>query len=304
MRSDARRLRLRAKMRTPFKPKNGPPMVGTRIDSDAFRHFERDAHSRIADSYNDLFTAVTDLAIAPLINAAGVRSGTRLLDVAAGPGRLTRAAAERGARASGCDLAPDMVALARRLNPGIAFDEASADALPYADASFDAVVCAFGMGHFPEPERVIGEFARVLVPGGLTALSWWEGFARNRINGIFHEVTAKLGVSAPGRLPQGPPMDRFSDPSAFADFLTAAGFGNVHIEAVAFTHRLRDTDELWELAMGSFARASSLIRVQSQETKRSIRAAIDEATRPYAKADGLHIPIAFLVASGTKRAAR
>jgi ubiquinone/menaquinone biosynthesis C-methylase UbiE len=45
-----------------------------------------------------------------------------------------------------------MVALARRLNPGLVFDEASAEALPYADASFEAVVCAFGMGHFSEPE--------------------------------------------------------------------------------------------------------------------------------------------------------
>lgn len=271
------------------------------IDAGAFRGFERDAHSRIAESYNDRFVAITDRAVGPLLDAAATGTGTRLLDVACGPGRLARAAAERGADVTGCDLAPAMVALARRLNPAATFDDASADALPYADADFDAVVCAFGMGHFPEPERVAGEFARVLKPGGAVALSWWEGFARNRINGIFHETLNRLQVSAPGVLPPGPPMDRFSDRDTFAAFLCAAGFDDVRVQSVSFNHVLRDADDLWQLAMGSFARASSLIRAQSEDVQRDIRAAVAEAAQQYARADGLHIPVAFLVAAGRKR---
>ena len=270
------------------------------IDNDAFRDFERDAHDRIAESYSALFAAVTAGAIAPLLDAAQVHAGVVLLDVAAGPGRLTRAAAERGALATGCDLAPAMVDLARRLNPRIRFDQASADALPYADGSFDAVICAFGIGHFPDPEGVIAEFARVIKPGGVAALSWWEAFSRNRINGIFYEVIAKLGVSAPGVLPQGPPIDRFSDPQTFASFLQAAGFRGVRVDPVAATHFLPDVDKLWELAMGSFARASSLIRAQTPDMQLTIRAAVAEAAQRHARADGLHIPIAFLVVSGKR----
>jgi ubiquinone/menaquinone biosynthesis C-methylase UbiE len=275
-------------------------MITSLIDKDAFRNFERDAHDRIAESYNGLFAAVTDVAIAPLLDAADVYTGMRLLDVAAGPGRLTRAAADRGALATGCDLAPAMVDLARRLNPGIHFDEASASALPYADGSFDAVICAFGIGHFPDPESVIAEFARVIAPGGLAAMSWWQGYSRNCINGIFHEVIGKLGVSSPDVIPQGPPMDRFSDPQTFANFLRAARFSDVRVETVSSTHRLADADKLWELAMGSFARASSLIRAQSEDMQRTIRTAVTEASRRYAQADGLNIPIAFLVVSGKK----
>jgi SAM-dependent methyltransferase len=270
------------------------------IDQDAFRNFERDAHDRIAGSYNELFAAVTDEAIAPLLDAVQPIAGRRLLDVAAGPGRLARAAANRGAVTTGCDLAPAMVELARRLSPDIRFDEASADALPYADHSFEAVVCAFGIGHFPDPERAISELARVVAPDGLVALSWWDAFSRNRVNGIFHEVIAKLGVSAPGLLPHGPPMDRFSDPQTFADFIRSAGLIDVRAKSVSSSHRLDGFDQLWELAMGSFARASSLIRSQTDDMQRTIRQAVAAAAQQYASADGLRIPIAFLVVSGRK----
>jgi SAM-dependent methyltransferase len=132
--------------------------MASQIDEDAFRNFERDAHDRIAASYNNLFAGITEHAITPLLDAAQVRTGMRVLDVASGPGRLTSAAAARGALAVGCDLAPAMVDLARSLNPSIRFDEASADALPYSAASFEALLCAFGIGHFPDPERVMAEF--------------------------------------------------------------------------------------------------------------------------------------------------
>ena len=270
------------------------------VDIDAFREFERDAHDRIASSYNDLFAAVTDNAIVPLLDAVEPIAERRLLDVAAGPGRLARAAANRGAVPVGCDLAPAMVELARRLHPEIHFDEASVDALPYADGSFAAVVCAFGIGHFPDVDRAISELSRVVASDGLLALSWWERFSRNRINGIFHEVIAKLGVSAPGMLPQGPPMDRFSDPQTLADFLRAAGLRDVTVGLFATTHRFADFDELWELAMGGFARASSLIRAQTSDMQQTVRQAVAASAQEYVRADGLHIPIAFLVASGRK----
>ena len=161
------------------------------IDTKAFRDFERAVHSRMADTYHDQLSVVTDRAIAPLLDAAGVRSGIRFLDVASGPGHLATEAARRGARAIGVDLAPAMVALASELHPGIEFREGSADQLPFEDASFDAVACAFGLGHFPEPERAVAEFARVVAPGGKVALSWWDNFSRSRINGIFFDAIAR-----------------------------------------------------------------------------------------------------------------
>ena len=160
-------------------------MSQSQIDLEAFRNFERAAHDKLAESYHDAFSAVTDRAIEPLLKATCVENDTRLLDVATGPGTLAAKAAERGARVIGIDIAPAMIALAHALHPHLDFREGSAEDLPFAPSSFDAVVSGFGVGHFSRPERVLSEFARVLVPKGRVALAWWDGFGKNRINGIF-----------------------------------------------------------------------------------------------------------------------
>lgn len=273
----------------------------TNFDAAVFRDFERAAHGRRAGSYREQFAAVTARAIEPLLDAAGVSSGTRLLDVASGPGELAAQAVLRGARVTGVDLAPEMIALAARLCPEAAFREASADALPFGDASFDAVTCAFGVGHFPDAARVAAEIVRVLRPGGRAALAWWDGFAQNRINGVFYDAMTRLKIAAPpGTVPAGPPIDQFSDRERFAQLLRGAGLADVTVEAVSFIHSLPDADALWRMAMGSFARASSVIAAQNDDVQRAIRAAVTQEAARYAVADGLTIPVAFLVASGTR----
>jgi SAM-dependent methyltransferase len=174
---------------------------------EAFRNFERTTHDKLAESYYDAFSAVTKSAIEPLLKAAHVGNGTRLLDVATGPGTLAAKAAERGARVIGIDIAPAMIELAHTLHPHLDFREGSAEELPLDSSSFDAVISGFGVGHFSRPERVLAEFARVLVPKGRVALSWWDGFGKSRINGIFFEAINELGISAPGALPAGPAAD-------------------------------------------------------------------------------------------------
>src|SRR5215510_13733468 len=160
----------------------GANMSQSEIDLEAFRNFEKTTHDKLAESYHGAFSAVTNRAIEPLLKATDVGNGTRLLDVATGPGTLAAKAAERGARVIGIDIAPAMIVLAHALHPHLDFRESSAEELPFASSSFDAVVSGFGVGHFSRPERVLSEFARVLVPKGRVALSWWDGFGKNRIN--------------------------------------------------------------------------------------------------------------------------
>jgi ubiquinone/menaquinone biosynthesis C-methylase UbiE len=140
------------------------------VDLEAFRNFEKTTHDRLAESYHDAFSAVTNRAIEPLLKAAEVSDGTRLLDVATGPGTLAAKAAERGARVVGIDISSAMIALARSLHPHLDFREGSAEDLPFPPSSFDGVVSGFGVGHFSKPERILAEFARVLVPKGRVSL--------------------------------------------------------------------------------------------------------------------------------------
>jgi ubiquinone/menaquinone biosynthesis C-methylase UbiE len=249
-----------------------------------------------AEIYEALFSEVTDRAIEPLLDAAGVSFGTRLLDVACGPGRLLGEAVRRGASAAGVDLAPEMVVLARSAHPKLDIREGNAESLSYAVASFDAVTCAFGIGHFPEPERAMSEFARVLVPYGIAAVAWWGSFARNRINGLFHEAIGKLAVNVPA----APPIDQFSDRERLTALMQSAGLGTVRIEEVAFQHTFRDATELWNMAMGSFARASAVIKAQPEDVQQAIREAVDAAAQQYASREGLSIPVVFMVAAGVK----
>jgi len=220
-------------------------MSQSQFDLEAFRNFERTTHDKLAESYYDAFSAVTNGAIEPLLKAAHVGNGTRLLDVATGPGTLAAKAAECGARVIGIDIAPAMIELAHTLHPHLDFREGSAEELPLDSSSFDAVISSFGVGHFSRPERVLAEFARVLVSKGRVALSWWDGFGKNRINGIFFEAISELGISAPGALPAGPAVDRFSDPNEFAVILRAAGFEVVGIDYISFSHPLKSVDEFW-----------------------------------------------------------
>src|SRR5512140_572306 len=135
------------------------------IDRDAFRDFERNAHDRLANTYHAFFAPVTSHAAEPLLTAAKVGAGMSVLDVACGSGVVAKHATSRGAFVTGVDLAPRMLELAARLNPDCTFREASVDAMPFDDGAFDAVVCAFGIGHFPDPPVAVVECARVTRAG-------------------------------------------------------------------------------------------------------------------------------------------
>ena len=99
-------------------------------ESERLRAFERQGHDALAATYHEFFTPVTAIAIEPLLHAVSLRPGTQLLDVAAGPGALAAAAANRGAHAVGVDLSSRMIELARQLHPGIEFREADVEHLP------------------------------------------------------------------------------------------------------------------------------------------------------------------------------
>ena len=125
-------------------------------------------------------------AAADLVAACGLGPGARALDVAAGNGNLALAIAASGASPEACDLTPELVAAgkARCTELGeweIPWDVADAEALPYADGRFDAVLSVFGLVFAPRPQVAIAEAFRVTRSGGTVAFtSWTPGSAAAR----------------------------------------------------------------------------------------------------------------------------
>jgi SAM-dependent methyltransferase len=206
----------------PYAQHRAMSTAGTNVDPDAFNAFEAAGWEARAEDYHRHLGSMTAPVIEPLLDAAGVDRGTRVLDVATGPGYAAAACAVRGARVIGVDVAGAMVSLARRLRPEIEFRQADAERLPFRDGEFDAVVANFLILHVGRPERVAAELARVLAPGGRLALSTWDVPARGRLVGVLADAVRQAGAAPPADLPPGPPLFRFADEAEFARLLTGA----------------------------------------------------------------------------------
>src|SRR3954470_14897159 len=96
-------------------------------DAAGYKAFEAEGWTRKAASYDRLTGRTTARLVEPLLDAAGVQPGARVLDVAGGPGRCAAAAAARGAAPLGLDAAEGMVGVARRRYPGIEFQQGDAE---------------------------------------------------------------------------------------------------------------------------------------------------------------------------------
>src|SRR4051812_42852962 len=169
------------------------------IQMGALRDFELAGWQSAASSYAG-FAGATRLFVPALVRAAGARPGLRLLDVACGAGLAARMAADSGARVTGVDFSPAMIEMAQGLHPQMTFHVGDAEALPFGDRSFDAVIANFGIHHVEHPERAIAEARRMLTPDGTFAFTFWAKRQENtawRI--IFDAITAcgRLDVPMP-----------------------------------------------------------------------------------------------------------
>jgi ubiquinone/menaquinone biosynthesis C-methylase UbiE len=167
-----------------------------------------------------------------------------LLETAAGTGIVTRAldaALPPGVAILATDLNQPMLdhAAGQLSSARVAWRQADAQALPFADGIFDAVVCQFGAMFFPDRPRAFAEARRVLRPGGRFLLSVWDRIEANDFADAVVRAVA-------GLFPRNPPMFLARTPHGHHDLevlraeLRAAGFDSVEAEAVARESRAPD----------------------------------------------------------------
>ncbi|TMR94955.1 class I SAM-dependent methyltransferase [Nonomuraea basaltis] len=130
-----------------------------------------------------------------LVEAAGVRAGQSVLDVACGQGNVAMAGARRFAESTGVDYVPGLLAQGRQRAAAeyldVTFTEGDAEQLPFPDASFDATLSTVGVMFAPDQERAAAELARVTRPGGTIGLASWTP------DGLVGVLFRTIGTYAP-----------------------------------------------------------------------------------------------------------
>jgi SAM-dependent methyltransferase len=266
-------------------------------DAAAFHDFEHAGWERAAEHYADAFGNLTLQTAVPLLDAVNAGAGTRLLDVACGPGFVSGAAARRGADVVGLDFSRAMIDQARRTQPSVTFREGDAEALPFDPASFDAVVMNFGLLHLARPDQAIAEARRVLVPGGRYGFTIWAAPEEAVGFGMVLNAVEAFGRLDVG-LPEGPPFFRFSSAAECRRVMDLAGFTDVHVRTLPLTWLLTSPDAVFEAVTRGGVRTSAVLRAQTPDALERIRLSVRQSVERYARGDRFELPMPAVLASG------
>ena len=273
------------------------------INAKAFHEFELDGWQHASDGYHRYLGSLTSQTIGPLLDSVAAAGGASLLDIASGPGYVAMEAKRRGWAPVGIDFSEAMVAMARKLNPGIEFQVGDAQALSFQDAAFDRAVMNFGILHLAQPDEAVREAYRVLRAGGMFAFTAWAkpdealGF---RIALRALEVFGDPGV----QLPPGPPFFRFSDREECARVLASCAFTGVTVTQLPLVWKLASAADLFEAFYTGSARTGGMLRAQPPEALAKVRDAIQESAAAFRHGDHLEIPMPALVVSAWKASAK
>ena len=268
--------------------------------SHPYREFEFAGWQQAAGAYADTFELATRLYADTLLDAVNPRPAETLLDNACGTGFIAAKAAERGAAAVGADFSPAMLAEAVRLHPSIHFDCADAEALPYRDGSFHAVVVNFGLHHFPFPERALSEMRRILRSGGRAACTIWATPDRHALHAIALEAArsaGNLGASLPV-----PPHGGLNTIDGCLALMRHAGLVPDEARSLLVERRLNlpSIAALTHLIESGTVRLASLLRSQPPDKKAAILRALEAAAARYATPSGLSVPVVAVLAVAHK----
>jgi SAM-dependent methyltransferase len=222
-----------------------------------------------------------------LVEVVGVEPGQRVLDVATGRGAVLFPAIERvgtAGQAVGVDLAEGMVQAANdeaeRRGWGPRVRAMDAERLDFPDAAFDRVLCGFGVMFFPHLDQALGEFRRVLKPGGRLGISTWRVSQSEDLQVVLDEL-GLVGNSA-----QRPP-GWITEPDDLARPLERAGFGGVRVTTDSKTFRYDDVDDYWQSIRGTGPRRI-VDKLEATQIELA-RAALTERLGAYQQPDGIHV---------------
>lgn len=217
------------------------------------------------------------------LRLAAPAAGTRIVDVACGPGTLALRAASRGHAVDALDFSPRMIAQleARRAAAGAAGVTTccgDGQALPFDDGAYAAGFSMFGLMFFPDRARGFAELRRVLAPGARAVVSSWP---RLEDNPVFAATFGALRAALAKMIPDGPPPGGAEMPLCTEELCRtemSAAFADVVVHRIVHTQRFASADEAWAF-MGRTMAPMVLLRRRLgedawEQVSESVRAAI------------------------------
>jgi len=242
-----------------------------------------------------------------LCDAAGIRAGMQVLDVACGSGHPATTAAERvrpGGRVVATDLSPDMVAVTERTARRLGLDtveahEMDAQALAFSDATFDAATCRFGLMFPPDPLKAAAEIRRVLKPGARFATAVWDVPAKNP---FFTSISAVLAefVPTPPPDPAAPGPFRLAPPGEIERVLRAAGFDGIRVETRPITLTYDSLEDYWRIQTDLAAPLRAALASLLPDQVARLKARVFESLKPHMDGAAVRLAATPICASAVK----
>jgi SAM-dependent methyltransferase len=230
------------------------------------------------------------------LDSARVTSGTRLLDAGCGAGLLALLASLRGALVTALDASPGLLAIARQRLPAADVREGDLEALPFADASFDAVTAVNSLFYAEDMASAMRELVRVVRPGGRVIVTAWGPVERCEFLTAVMPALGPLMPPPPPGAPR-PPPGALSEPGALAAVLNGAGLRVVDEGEVACPFVFPSTEASWRGNASAGVNQAAI----AHSGEAAVRAVYAVADRAHARPDGsVRYENIFLWAAGER----
>jgi SAM-dependent methyltransferase len=215
------------------------------------------------------------------LDAARVTSGTRLLDAGCGAGLLALLASLRGARVTALDASPGLLVIARQRLPAAEVQEGDLEALPFADASFDAVTAVNSLFYAEDMAAAMRELVRVVRPGGRVVVTAWGPPERCEfLTAVMPALGPLMPPPPPGAAPPHP--GALSEPGALAAVLKRAGLRVVEEDEVACPFVFSSAEASWRGNASAGVNQAAIMH----SGEAAVRAAYANADRTHTRPDG------------------
>ncbi|HEV8565034.1 MAG TPA: methyltransferase domain-containing protein [Actinomycetota bacterium] len=224
-----------------------------------------------------------------LLDAADLRSGERVLDVACGTGVVARRAAGRvlpDGIVIGLDGSEPALEVAQAAAPGVQWRRGEASSLPFADAAFDVVVCQQGLQVFPDRHRALLEMRRVLVLGGRVGVSVWGPIERSpAFAALADSLERRAGVHVAAAVRW---LFSLPEPEDLRALLAVAGFGRIRVRSARRATRFPSVAEFLRRYVPGAPVGSATTQL-SEGDWRQVVADVESDLAPWVDSDGLRI---------------